>query len=620
MERIQQVPVNQLLDMVEAHWDRATLARYGIPLNDLIRDRIAVLGAAASVANADTTTEHDDTPLYKNENENQESARDVILENAASELDADTVLRAIYVMGIFAGRRKRDVEFFELLGFHLMRQVDSYTDPNKLVNVLTALNRAKVKPSPQFLHHLARRIPVLAKNTPLQPLSCYRAISNFNHMGHTQMDIYRFLSDCMVASIEANLAAEKASGGPNREREKDGGCQKNRLIAITGLPRPSMFTKWLYVLARWGAPHQVYLRPYIPTLIVPMLPFFPPPSFTRLLDTIRRFRCSDPAILEPIIAHLLHQYETTKPVARVDVMLVLCILSEEEANVVSNFGDFMRLCHDVLSLQPLEVIPERRSHRRKVPQLVRPIDMCTTVLYLGRLQRRVEIPLEELDPLLQLVEQFAVRLLHLLNMGVVSLSYVDSFLAAAGDAQYPDTHHSIRRLLEARQAIDDEDDYYARLDIDVRELLFKIVTVNGNNTYFHYRPLPGALQVDFREALAHVSFLDLMEAIVLYETANPNALQFETNLLLTRSILAKVKMTGEEVVDEEGRTLKMDAPKDILLTREDLKKLVSQVKSFPIAAVQTSPEVWAFIANKAATLHEDSVLEEAKKQLEVQNV
>ncbi|EPY42774.1 hypothetical protein AGDE_01149 [Angomonas deanei] len=111
-----------------------------------------------------------------------------------------------------------------------------------------------------------------------------------------------------------------------------------------------------------------------------------------------------------------------------------------------------------------------------------------------------------------------------------------------------------------------------------------------------------------------------MEAIVLYETANPNALQFETNLLLTRSVLAKVKMTGEEVVDEEGRTLKMDAPKDILLTREDLKKLVSQVKSFPIAAVQTSPEVWAFIANKAATLHEDSVLEEAKKQLEVQNV
>ncbi|GET91054.1 hypothetical protein, conserved [Leishmania tarentolae] len=725
MERLQEFHVSQLLDIVDSHWSRSTMLRYGTQYKDMVRDRIAQLAttaatqleatrrrqqeqrsSAGAVASAsavgsafgvapqreahDTKTRdcgeqyEDDGSVFVDEKQAADMQRcaDAILTHADREITSATVYRALVVMGISAGHRKRDLAFFQLLGNYLAFFINDYRDPNELVRVLTALARAKIVPSPAFLNMIARRMPVLNKRVPLEPLPAYRALSNFARMGHTSMNTFRFLSDCMFSHVERHIREEKQQlarmaaackkpsaaaeeSNTNTATSSPSGCvactdlvqksgqellEKERLRRICGL-KPSMFTRWLSILAHFNAPHQQYLRPLVKPVILPMLPYFPPPSFTRLVSATRVFKSTDRVLVDALVGQVCDVLAPANKLTRVDVMELLRLISQEDTPVPTQLDRVLRICKDYLGsstrVYTREELPSHTADQSAAPRprgtvtvVPRPRDMCDVVKLIGSFQKRDEIPLEFLTPLLELTEDFAKRLAYLMELCVVSLTQVDTFLELCERHQIPDVSGALEQLMMKRRDVvrnakrsaestaankdgsgcgsDDEEAeeaYYGQLDIDVRETFNKILFTNDWNTHCCYRPLPGPLQVDFRNELTKVSALELLQAVDLFAKACPGSLQDAPRRFLSRSLLEKLGKEGEVVVEEATNSLVIRQPRAELLTREDLQTFTEMVERTPLETVRTSPVVWTFIKEKAEKLGMTAVEETASVRL-----
>ncbi|CAJ1031294.1 hypothetical protein, conserved [Leishmania lindenbergi] len=724
LDRLQEFHVSQLLDIVDCHWSRSTMLRYGTQYKDAVRDRIAQLATAAAKQleakkrqqeqqlssgsagwapaadgtfgaaqqgkdhNAETTgageEDEEDGAVFVAEKQaaGVQRSADAILMHAEEEITSATVYRALVVMGISAGHRKRDLAFFQLLGNYFAFFINDYRDPHDLVRVLTALARAKIVPSPTFLSMIARRMPVLHKRVPLEPLPAYRALSNFARMGHTSMNTFRFLADCMYAHVEKHIieekkqlrtmagAAKKLAASTEESDTKAASSttsaaasyidrtqsyspevlEKERLRRMCGL-KPSMFTRWLAILARFNAPHQQYLRPLVKPVILPMLPYFPPPSFTRLVSATRMFRSTDSVLVNALVERVCDVLAPAGKLTRTDVMEVLWLISQDDTPVPAQLDRVLRICKDYLgsstNASTAEEVAQKDTDlsaklrpRGIVTVVPRPRDMCNVVKLIGSFQKRDEIPLESLTPLLELTEDFAKRLAYLMELGVVSLTQVDVFLELCERHQIPDISGALGQLMLKRRdvvlhatrppaaAAEDTDDrgsaassdeaeeaYYAQLDIDVRETFNKILFTNDWNTHCRYRPLPGPLQVDFRNELTKVSALELLQAVDLFAKACPGALRDAPRLFLTRSLLEKLGKEGEVVVEEETNSLVIRQPRAELLTREDLQTFTELVERTPLDAVRTAPVVWTFIKEKAERLGMVSVEEKATARL-----
>jgi hypothetical protein len=733
LDRLQEFHVTQLLDILECHWCRSTMLRYGTRFKDVVRDRIAQLATVAATqleekkhrksTTISSFSEHaeygsgargaashgDDSPpgggthdgvdnddaIFTQE-ELQPSAtastssEDAILAHADEEITAATIYRALIVTGMGAGHRKRDLAFFQLLGNYLSYFINDYHDPHDLVRVLTALARAKIVPSPAFLNLLARRLPVLHKRTPLEPVPAYRAISNFARMGHTSMNTFRFLADCMLNHMEKNIREERRQRRQQLRNAKDNAASaaaatdtqrvdkgkeeanvvsteegalrpdvaaKQRLRRICGL-KPSRFSRLLLLLARFNAPHQQYLRPLITPVIIPMIPYFPPPSFTRLIKATHQFRSNDVALIEAYVTHACDVLAPSGRLTLSDVQELLFLLSLEDTPIPANLDGFLRVCRDLLRSATAtegksgnceataaggDVEKARDSAERTAPSpatgtvtfVLRPNHMCRVINCLGAFQRKVDIPLETLSPLVDLADDFARRLAFLMELGLIALPQVDEFVEKCARHQIPDPSGSIERLSELRRdlgarlrshkdgaeaaSVDAEasleDDYYGQLDVDVRETFMKILITNEFNTYGSFRPLPGPLQVDFREELTKVSAFELLQSVDLFNKACPGALHTAPRMYLSRSLLEKVGKEGEVVVEEETNRLVVRQPRAELLTRDDLKAFVELVQRTPLEAVRNAPVMWTFIKEKAERLGEASTLEAAMKRL-----
>nr|CCC50152.1 conserved hypothetical protein [Trypanosoma vivax Y486] len=699
-ERLSEFHVEQLLDIVECHWARSTLVRYGTEFKDMVRDRIALIASAAAkglsqtrpqdragngASNVDKATDVDNvdddcegptSAVYTHEVDRKEGM-DAIILHAVEEMSASTVLRCIVVMGMSAGRRKRDLQFFQALGVFLVHHINHYKDPHDLVRVLTAFARAKIVPSRRFLALLGRRFAVLNKRKPLGALPSYRALVNFFKMGHDQMNSFRFLADCIFATIDANVKAEKkhqrlvelqrergsSASSPHATgavSSPDGSCSevtdasltptkaescndkghkgaltsaqlpngavpllggdldpqlvsnlraRERFKRITEL-KPSMFTKLLLVLARFGAPHQQYLRPTTVPLILPTLRAFPPPSFSRLLRAMCLFKTSDLDLIEPIIDFIADDLGAAVALPT-DVLRVVRLISPPDVPVPRNLTKLVALCETVYS----SAGPESASLSSLSVNCIRPGDMCALAVVLLKVQMKEDIPLDALDPLTRLMELFAKRMLTLMKLGIVSLTHIDIFTDLCRQQQHPDASGSIAQLCAERRRVNDldgDEEYYSRIDIDVRETFHKIMIVNDFNTYGQYRPTPGVLQVDFKQALTEVSAFDVLEAAHLFALAFPNAMKPTVERHLSRSIIAKLSGGGEEVITPEN-TVVLRPPRELLLTRADLTKFVELLQQTPLRRVRESAVVWKFIEEKATRLKMNDVIQKAQK-------
>ncbi|KPA73890.1 putative mitochondrial mitochondrial RNA binding complex 1 subunit [Leptomonas pyrrhocoris] len=725
LARLQEFHISQLLDILECHWSRSTMLRYGTTFKDAVRDRIAQLATVAATkleakkrqstsvssvtdadassrsrdpsAGDDTLPEEDEDAIFVKEEQQLTApstpSADVILAHADEEITAETIFRALIVTGMSAGRRKRDLAFFQLLGNYFTYFINDYRDPHELVRVLTALARAKIVPSPAFLNLLARRLPVLQKRVPLEPVPAYRALANFARMGHTSMNTFRFLADSMLRHMEKNIREEKKILRQLRKSKVEAAVKdthsaeetaessaaappeatvtpasttaantvailaqmnklrpevaaKERLRRICGL-KPSSLTRLLHILARCKAPHQQYLRPLISPVILPMLPYFPPPSFTRLLTATQLFRSNDAVLIEAYVTHVCDVLAPAGHLTRSDVLELLKLLSREDTPVPADLERFLKICRDALKSATSTVSAQESQHEGKVKAaekkaaatgtvtfVLLPQHMCRVIHCIGAFQRRVEIPLETLSPLAELAEDFARRLAFLTELSVISLVQVDEFLELCVRHQIPDASGAIEQLSTLRRDIvkrprdakgsaaaevgvggTAEDYFYGDFDVDVRETFRKILVANDFNTYGGYRPLPGPMQVDFREELTKVSAFELLQSVELFHKACPGALRLAPRLFLSRSLLEKVGKEGEVVVEEETNRLVVRQPRAELLTREDLQMFVELVQRTPLEAVRNAPTTWIFIKEKAERLAVTPIVETATQRL-----
>lgn len=682
IKRIKEFSVSQLLEIVSVLYARSTLLSYGIQLNDMVRDRIAAVASEAAKKRRSQTSDATNTKesneedlLFVDEEAEQKrlQAEDPILYDAENQITPEIVLQSLLVMSQSI-RRKRDLPFFQMMGAYFAFFINHYRDSHDLVRVLTAFSRAKILPPKNFLGMMSRRFPVLCKNVPLETLPSYRAMVNFSKMKHEHMNIYRFLSDNILSTIEANVTESKAQMFIAQRKRKE--TSKEEVPSSTtsdgeknaencsGLPtpptftshveaadiktqfqrmvgmKPSMFTKWLFILSKNGAPFQQYLRPLVEPIVIPMLSHFPPPSFSRLLTAIGHFKCDDAELLVPIIdfmckGHPSHQLVSKKSDSveqriaatgrvycptRADLFVLLNMFCREGVSLPSNIHEFFQFCGDVF-LESTLVFSNSSSMLKKLPDtspffknedhvfVLRPGDMCSIARYTAMLQRRVDISLESLAPLTALMGHFARRLLGLLQFRVVSLHQIDDFTDLCRQQIYPDEDGSLEKLMAKRSELApfvDEDGMIeeldgSMLDIDVRETFFKIVMVNDAYRYIAYRPLPGSLQVDFRDALTKISALDMIQAVDLYEQCFPTALKPPTRLLLTRSFLAKFSKDGEEVLSDDGTELILRPPMHQFVTKADLESFVQLLQRTSMS-VRSSPDLRKFIQVKATKL------------------
>lgn len=625
-QRLNELHVDQLLDIVECNWARSTLLRFGTDLKDTIRNRIADIAKVAIKCLQDADTQNSEE-LYIDEKTEREALmqEDVILAEAVQEMSADTVLRCITVIGMSAGRRKRDLHFFEAMGRFLIYHINSYKDPHDLVRVLTAFSRAKIVPPPSFLATLGRRFPILNKKVPLEPLPSYRGMANFSRMGYETITPYRFFADCMFMRMEEKLsqeyilrttggnltedAAKHTSDSSRNQTSADKEKETQRLRSITGL-KPSMFSRWLFILARYGAPHQQYLRPLVGSIVVPMLPHLPPPSFTRLLAAVHLFNSTDAELISPIIAFVCEDLFPNGNLSHVDALLLLSILSKPDVQPIASIPRFFKVLCDLFGGGADASSP-------KGQYLLQPRDMCAITSKLLAIQRNTDIPLETTTPLIILTEKFAGRFQSLLELRVVSLTHLDIFLDICTQMLHPDNSGAIATLKNMRSSIDQkggEDFYYAALDIDIRDMFHQIASVNKTNTFNGYRPLPGVLQVDLRAAMAAASVTDLLEAVDLHERVYPGMLAAPVRQLVGRSVIAKLG-ESEEVVTADN-TIEMRTPAEVHFTREDLTRFKALVERTPLVRVRTSRTVWSLILTKAQRLGMTVLEQEALTVLE----
>lgn len=595
--RFSEASVQQLLQVVGSNWARSTLARYGTEFKDQVRDHIAA---------------------------------------KAGELSPEEIFDSLITMGMSAGRRKRDLDFFQLMGNLLAGNINSYKDPHQLVQVLTAFSRAKIMPPDSFLSLISRRLPVLNKKTPLRALPAYRAFVNLKKMGHEQLNSFRFLADRILECVQENLKKELIAKKLSREgaalrstkkntnsRDAEGGVAaagetadctidethlaairvKARFFALTEL-KPSQLTKLLFILSWSGAPHQQYLRPLIKAVIVPALSYFPPPSISRLIRSMTKFGTTDRELITAVIDDLLRRCEAVESsggqVIVQDILEILRLLSLPDTPMVANSIPFMKLVERVC----------------EGDVRLRPSDMCAIGTDLMLLRRKkdddaivengnAEATDEFVGTLSSVVVHFAKRMTHLMDLGVLSLTHADILEDMIRVLKLSDPTGAIQGLREARRRVNQEmgdDEYYMQIDVDVRETFHKMLIVNNYNTHNNYKPLPGLLQVDFKQALTEVSAETILAASHLFEQAFPDNMSLALQRALSRAFLRKVGDEGEEVLTEDRLELVLRPAEPLLFSKDGLQRFANLLKATPLTRVKANALPWELMLEKAVRL------------------
>ena len=632
--RLEEIPIQLLLAVVASPWTRSTLVRYGTSFKDLVRDHIA---------------------------------------SKAAELTPEEILDAIVVMGLSAGRRKRDLEFFQMLGSLFAHNINHYRDPHDLVKVLTAFNRAKIIPPDSFLAMIGRRFPILNKKMPMQPLPAFRAFVNLKRMGHEQLNPFRFLADRIMESIQENvkreMIAEKlrqqrqekdktsAGGEGNDDHAAGEGDDKAKYVRLAGL-KLSQVTKLLYILSLSGAPHQQYMRPLIKPLLAPALPHLPPPSLTRLLKAMARFSTSDKDLILPSIKEVLRRCKEAEASGEMiilqDLLELLNLLRSPESPLLLGpaedqgsqlFKSLLELVvyvseHD-LRLRPADMIAITASlvairdkavaaaeeaellSPPKEEEAATPAEAQGEEPAAGAGERQAAAvppkPDDEIQLLLKrIIGSFAKRMNHLLDLGVLALTHaeiLDDICKVHNIIGSPE----VDELKASRRRINHEvgdDEYASMIDIDVRETFHKMLIVNNWNTYGTYKPLPGVLQVDFKQALTEVSAETILSAAHLFEQAFPGHMTITLQRALSRAFLRKVSDEGEEVLTEDRLELVLRPAKPLLFSKEALPRFANLLVATPLVRVKESTLVWELVLEKATRLNLSKVQKIAQDNLD----
>eukprot|EP00743_Colponemidia_sp_Colp-15_P017294 GILK01021345.1.p1 GENE.GILK01021345.1~~GILK01021345.1.p1 ORF type:complete len:328 (-),score=46.82 GILK01021345.1:31-1014(-) len=282
-----------------------------------------------------------------------------------------------------------------------------------------------------------------------------------------------------------------------------------------------------------------------------------------------------------------------------DVLEILRALAHPDAPVPSNTEAFMMLSYSIYT-------DEARLRAR---------DMCLVASDLLLFSKKEDVTVPALETMMKLVEVFAKRMTYLMDIGVLSLTHSEILEDISRQLKHKDESGAIAAMREKRREVNKmgDDEYYMLIDIDVRETYFKIQLVDNFNTYGPWRPIPGLLQVDFKQALTSVRVDFILEAVHLYEQSYPEQLRITVKRLLSKAILMKMSDEGEEVVVEGEIVMRPNAP--IGFSAATVKKFANMLKVTPLKRVRRSPITWKFLLEKAIAVSDEDVIKLCNESL-----
>ena len=213
-DRMSQMDGDALLDILDFPWpmppatapDGTVIASELLPQRTPEEERRRVVPPAVGT---DSTT-ISLLSLYEWQNAVFAAVRDRLMEQA-QDLTPAVIARALIVLGIFGGRLdkiRKDVGFFRQFGKLLAHHINDIRDPHTLCYVLIAMHMSRVRPPNEFFALIGRRLPVLAKKTPLDIRVSMRTFAFFHRVRYPELNPYRFLADRVMMAMKAALLAE----------------------------------------------------------------------------------------------------------------------------------------------------------------------------------------------------------------------------------------------------------------------------------------------------------------------------------------------------------------------------------------------------------------------------
>eukprot|EP00658_Telonema_sp_P-2_P033782 TRINITY_DN24732_c0_g1_i1.p1 TRINITY_DN24732_c0_g1~~TRINITY_DN24732_c0_g1_i1.p1 ORF type:complete len:374 (-),score=94.61 TRINITY_DN24732_c0_g1_i1:332-1453(-) len=325
------------------------------------------------------------------------------------------------------------------------------------------------------------------------------------------------------------------------------------------------------------------------------VPHFPPPSLTRIIRAFRMFKSTDVRLLEAVIDHLVAQGKNK--VVMLDILELLRIIGHPDTPVPKNTEVFMHLCYDIFTDQ----------------SRLRARDMCLVTSDLNLFAKKDDVTIPALDLMMKLVDVFCDRMVYLMSIGVLSLTHAEIMEDICRTLKHES--EALDRLKAKRREVnrDGDEEYYNLLDIDVRESFFKIQFVDNYNTYGPFRPIPGLLQVDFKQALSSIRVDNILEAVHLYEQAYPKQLRITLKRLLSKVVLMKFSKEGEEII-EGGEYIMKPNPR-IYATQELVTTMAKVLVKCPLKRVKRNPAPWEFLLEKATIIGDTKVIDLCQKML-----
>jgi hypothetical protein len=756
IKRQRELPLHDLLDVIEERWPAPTAERHFAAVSDCVRARILEDVAAfdlfqATAAAAGRGWQKDEDPeLAKAESE------------TPPPMSALLLARCIVVMGL-RGRRRRDLDLFKALGKSLATCINDIRDPHTLCYVLLAFQSSRIRPPDGFLALVGRRLPVLNKKFPMAPLPAYRALCFYDRSAYELMNPYRFLADRVMAHIKSELQREGGGGAfieprivtpvggvprpsvrggddddldesdfailrqmrhedtqpaaaaaaaaaspqvepkptvlPTSAAAEEGDAKKataapttahkdppapreaeeavldrampayavdplsmspnatleqqtidaategsgathpehakrlermkirQRFFRLTQL-KPPQLTKLLLILGRKQAPRQQYLRPIATDVLVPCAPHFNPPSFSRLIASMRAFQSEEAPLINLVIDVMCER--GPEHVVLGDVLDMLFLLSRPNVPLPSGTDKFFDLC--------------RRTFEDG--SRLRPGDMRNIASDLKLIWKLKFEDAHANTPafknLVAVLDGFARRMATFLELGLLEPSSADVFLEICKELGQPGAEPSdaAARLIEAKRAAfaDGEEQYHELVPVNVREVFMALQFVNSQMTHRGFRPLGAAAMQQFKAMLDYMRADDLLEAVHLYDQAYPRALSVPVRRVVGAFIVDKLALEVEVLTAKRAPPPPPPAPQVVPLRQLDesstvdghrrvyvpydvtspkyspllfkpatLAKFANMVLATPLQRVQRSRATWEFLSLKARQFQSDEL-------------
>jgi len=340
----------------------------------------------------------------------------------------------------------------------------------------------------------------------------------------------------------------------------------HQFVRRTGGLTPQQFIRFLFILGLKKAPRQQYLRPVATDLLVPVIPILSPPSFMRLVVALRMFQSEDKKLIGAVVDRLVREGPSRVCLRNLFELLRLFGNKDTPIEVATpHLVKFFSVCQGAFQ-------DESRLRARDMLAITGELKNIHTKLtanqeddWLGAVNETVEEGSAEAEKLnassdkssqtvqaseqlFSIVERFALRMNNLMSLGVLALTNAETLLEIC--RTLPNVNESTAAALEelrmSRQRIDDEqggpDEYADILDIDVREIFFRIQVINNYDTFRNFRPLPATLIQDFKGMLDAMRCDYIVEAVHIYEQAFPGTLAIPVKRVLARHVLEKMHM------------------------------------------------------------------------------